>query len=413
MRRSKLSSAWSSAAVAVTSLAALVAITDAGCASTNDASPDPIDGGAATDAAPEASVVVEGDYAWHLPASFPKPNVPTDNPISTEKVELGRRLFYDVRLSGNGTFSCASCHDPKKAFTDGRGQAVGSTGQVHPRGAMSLVNVGYATALTWSNDLLVTLEKQALVPMFGEEPVELGLAGQEEAMLARLRDEPIYVASFAKAFVDGEEAISVDHVAKAIASFERTLISGGSAYDRLVYGRDSSALDDSAKRGLDLFFSERTECFHCHGNFNFADNVSHEGTVITEMAFHNTALYNVDGKGAYPTASRGLIDVSGKPADMGRFKAPTLRNVAVTAPYMHDGSIATLEDVIDHYARGGRKIDAGPNAGDGAKSPLKSEFLRGFLVSDQEKVDLVHFLESLTDPTFLDDPRFADPWSVR
>lgn len=413
MRRSKPSFGWSSAVVVAPLLAALAATTDAGCASTSDASPTTLDGGPAQDAAPEASVVVEGDYAWHLPAGFPKPNVPADNPISAEKVELGRRLFYDARLSGNGTFSCASCHDPKRAFTDGRDRAVGSTGEVHPRGAMSLANVGYATALTWSNDLLVTLEKQALVPMFGEEPVELGLAGQEEAMLARLRAEPLYVDAFPKAFPGDADPISVDHVAKAIATFERTLISGGSAYDRLVYGRDPSALDDSAKRGLDLFFSERTECFHCHGNFNFADNVSHEGTVITEMAFHNTALYNLDGKGAYPTASRGLIDVSGKPADMGRFKAPTLRNVAVTAPYMHDGSIATLDEVIDHYARGGRKIDAGPNAGDGAKSPLKSEFLRGFLVSDQEKADLVHFLESLTDPSFLDDPRFSDPWSTR
>lgn len=410
MRLSKRSSAWSSVVVVLTSSSlAFAAAIAAGCSSGE--TPHAVLKKLDRDAAPEASVVVEGNYEWHLPAGFPKPKVPPDNPISTEKVELGRRLFYDKRLSGNGTYSCASCHDPQKGFTDGRAQALGSTGELHPRSAMSLANIGYASTLTWANDLLVPLERQTLVPMFGETPVELGLTGQEDAMLARLRAEPIYVEGFPRAFVGDGEPISLDHVIKAIATFERTLISGGSAYDRFVYGRDSSALDDSAKRGRDLFFSERTECFHCHGNFNFADNLSHEGTVITEMAFHNTALYNIDGNGSYPVASRGLIDVSGKPSDMGRFKAPTLRNIAVTAPYMHDGSIATLAEVIDHYARGGRKIDSGPNAGDGAQSPIKSEFLRGFLISDDEKADLVHFLESLTDQAFLADPRFADPWT--
>lgn len=355
----------------------------------------------------------DGDYEWRLPAGFPKPNVPADNPMSQAKVELGRRLFFDKRLSGNSTFSCASCHDPKKAFTDGRAQAVGATGEEHPRGAMSLANVGYANALTWANDLLPALEQQALVPMFGEAPVELGLAGQEDAMLARLRAEPMYTDLFPRAFPDDAAPITLDHVVKAIATFERTLVSGNSPYDRFVYGHDASALDASAQRGRDLFFSERCECFHCHGNFNFSDNLSHAGTVISEIAFHNTALYNVDGQGAYPAPSRGLIDISGKPSDMGRFKAPTLRNIALTAPYMHDGSIATLEEVIDHYARGGRKIEGGPNAGDGAKSPLKSEFLRGFLVSDSERADLVHFLESLTDPDFSNDPRFSDPWGDR
>lgn len=356
------------------------------------------------------ATVRENDYEWQLPAGFPKPNVPADNPITTAKVDLGRRLFYDKRLSGNGTFACASCHDPKLAFTDGRAQAVGSTGEVHPRGAMSLANIGYANTFTWANDLVPTLEKQALLPMFGETPVELGLAGGEDAMLARLRAEPIYAAAFPAVFPRDGEPITVDHIVKAIATFERTILSGHSSYDQFVFGHEPSALDASAQRGRDLFFSERCECFHCHGNFNFSDNVSHAGTVITETAFHNTALYNIDGKGAYPAPSRGLIDVSGNPADMGRFKAPTLRNVALTAPYMHDGSIPTLSDVIDHYARGGRKIESGPNAGDGAKSPLKSEFLRGFLVSEMERTDLVHFLESLTDTSFTSDPRYADPW---
>ncbi|MFO0739783.1 MAG: di-heme enzyme [Labilithrix sp.] len=398
MRRSKRSFASSDAAIRALALAFA---TLAACGSD--------DGPAAPTGGP--SVIREGDYTWELPAGFPKPNVPSDNPISRAKVELGRRLFYDKRLSGNQTASCASCHDPKMAFTDGRARAVGSTGELHPRGAMSLVNIGYANTLTWANDLIPTLEKQALLPMFGETPVELGLAGQEDVMLARLRAEPIYADAFPAAFAGEPEPITLDHVVKAIATFERTILSGSSPYDRFVHGHDPTALDAAAQRGRDLFFSERCECFHCHGNFNFSDNITHAGTVITETAFHNTALYNIDGRGAYPPPSRGLIDVSGKAADMGRFKAPTLRNIALSAPYMHDGSIATLEGVIDHYARGGRMIESGPSAGDGAKSPLKSEFLRGFLVSDAERADLVHFLESLTDPTLANDARYSDPWT--
>lgn len=348
-------------------------------------------------------------FAWQIPAGFPKPNVPFDNPMSVAKVELGRHLFFDKRLSGNGTYSCGSCHEQGKSFTDGRALALGSTSEVHPRGSMSLANVAYASSLTWANNVVGSLEKQALVPMFGEAPVELGLAGREQEMLERLRAEPKYQPLFAAAFPGAPEAISLDHVAKAIACFERTLISGNSPYDRFTYGNDSSALTASAKRGKELFFSERLECFHCHGGFNFSDSTSHEGTKISEVAFHNTALYNVDGKGGYPAASRGLIDISGKPSDMGRFKAPSLRNIAVTAPYMHDGSIETLSEVIAHYARGGRSV-TGANTGDGSKSPLKSEFLQGFLIDPSEQEDLIHFLESLTDDVFLRNPDFSDPW---
>lgn len=136
----------------------------------------------------------------------------------------------------------------------------------------------------------------------------------------------------------------------------------------------------------------------------------HERNRFGEIAFHNTGLYNIDGKGGYPAPNRGVLEVSNQPGDMGRFKAPTLRNIAVTAPYMHDGSIATLSEVIDHYAAGGRTIASGPNAGDGSKNPYKSEFVTGFLLTPQEKLDLLAFLESLTDSSFLNDPALSDPW---
>src|ERR1700689_152268 len=164
-------------------------------------------------------------YAWNLPRNFPRPDVPATNPMSEAKAELGRHLFYDTRLSGNGTQSCATCHEQERAFTDGRARAVGSTGEVHPRGSMSLVNVAYAAALTWGNPSLTRLEDQALVPMFGTHPVELGLSKDEPGLLERLRAESRYQALFAQAFGGDGEPFSLDHVTQALAAFERTIIS--------------------------------------------------------------------------------------------------------------------------------------------------------------------------------------------
>jgi cytochrome c peroxidase len=161
---------------------------------------------------------------------------------------------------------------------------------------------------------------------------------------------------------------------------------------------------------MDLFFSERLECFHCHGGFNFTDSTTHANTNIDRVGYHNTGLYNLDGNGAYPADNTGLYDMTGVRRDMGRFKAPSLRNVALTAPYMHDGSVATLEDVLAHYERGGRLIEEGPDAGDGRLSPFKSEFVTGFELSAQERSDLIAFLNALTDQSVLTDNRFANPF---
>ncbi|MFO0664156.1 MAG: di-heme enzyme [Polyangiaceae bacterium] len=386
---------------AFTPVAALVIGALASCDASTSA---PVDAGA--DGGP--SVIVEGDYTWVLPAGFPKPAVPRDNPMSVAKVELGRRLFYDTKLSGNQTQSCASCHVQALAFTDGKAQAIGSTGEVHPRSSMGLANIGYTTALTWANDLLPGLEKQALVPMFGETPVELGLVGKDDEFLGRLRSDPMYPPLFSKAF-PSDGTVSLEHVVKALASFQRTLISGSSRYDRHASGADPRALSEAELRGKELFFSERLECFHCHGGYAFSDSVTSASSRVREQFFHNTGLYNIDGKGAYPAENTGLFAISGKPSDMGRFKAPSLRNIAVTAPYMHDGSIATLEEVIDHYAAGGRTIVSGPHAGNGSQNPLKDPLVRGFTISSAERSDLVAFLKSLTDEAFLTDRRFSPP----
>jgi cytochrome c peroxidase len=350
------------------------------------------------------------DWVWDLPPGFPTPRVPADNPMSTAKVTLGRHLFYDTRLSVDGTFSCASCHDQAVAFTDRKPRGIGVTGQVHPRGSMSLANVAYAPVLTWANPSVRVLELQALVPMFGEDPVELGLAGLEARLIADLKKEPRYAPLFTAAYPGAADPITLPNVTKALATFQRTLISGRSPYDRYKYGNEPNAISASAKRGEDIFFSEDAECFHCHGSFNFTETVDFVGKGFLEIEFHNTGLYNLDDEGSYPAPNTGVHTITHDPEDMGKFKAPTLRNIAVTAPYMHDGSIADLNGVLDHYTSGGRTITSGPHKGVGANNPHKSSFVKRFDLSPQGRADLIAFLNALTDETFLKDPRHANPW---
>lgn len=349
-------------------------------------------------------------YVWELPAGFPTPVIPKDNPMSVEKVKLGRHLFYDPRLSGNETQACASCHEQDKAFSDGKAVALGSTQEAHLRNAQSLTNVAYNPTLTWANPGLTGLEQQVLVPLFGEAPIELGLAGKEQLALGVFKKDKRYQRLFAAAFLDEADPFTVGNVAKALASFTRTIISGGSPYDRFVYAQEHDALSPSAVRGMTLFFSERTECHHCHGGFNFSDSAVHEGTSFPETPFHNTGLYNLDGHGAYPKGNRGLYEITGKPGDMGKFRAPSLRNVALTAPYFHDGSAQTLEEVVSFYEAGGRVIDIGPNKGDGRRNPHKSGFVQGFNLTQQERTDLVNFLKSLTDRTLLTNSELSNPF---
>jgi cytochrome c peroxidase len=349
-------------------------------------------------------------YEWKLPKNFPTPRVPPDNPMSDAKVDLGRHLFYDTRLSGNGTQSCSSCHQQALAFTEGRGRAVGSTGQVHPRGSMSLVNVAYAAVLTWGNPSVKRLEEQALVPMFGEQPIELGLEKPGTAMLQRLRAEPRYQPLFEQAFGAGPDLYSVEHVTQALASFERSIISASSPYDRYHNDRLETAISPAARRGEVLYFSQPLSCFRCHGGFAFSGAVDFEGRRETEVEFHNTGLYNLAGALSYPTPNTGIYEITRRPEDVGKFKAPTLRNIGVTAPYMHDGSVATLEDALAHYAAGGRTIADGPNRGNGHDNPGKSPTVRGFPLSVEQRDDLIAFLRALTDEELLHDPRLSNPW---
>ena len=347
-------------------------------------------------------------YVWNKPGWVPDPVVPADNPMSEARVELGRHLFYDKRLSLNNTMACASCHKQEKAFTDGYALSPGVDKTDGVRSAMMLANVAYLPVLTWANPNVKHLEKQLLVPIFGENPTELGMIGKEQELFARIKTDARYPQMFRKAFPEVHGEISLATISKAIASFERTLLSFNSPYDRYKYGGQPQAISAAAKRGEALFFGEELECSHCHGGFNFTDNVQHSRLPFSEIGFHNTGLYNLDGKGSYRADNHGIREVTGDPADEGKFRTPTLRNIAVTAPYMHDGSIATLQDVIrKHYAVKGRAVSDGQSP-----NPLRDSFIEGFKVSDADVDDLVAFLESLTDKDFLTNPMFSDPFAA-
>jgi cytochrome c peroxidase len=360
---------------------------------------------------PEVSASASsGAYVWDLPTDVPRPWVPADNVMSEAKVELGRHFFYDERLSINGTLSCASCHRQELAFSDGEVTALGATGDQLSRNSMSLTNVAYFYPYTWSNSVLHTLEDQALVPMFGERPLELGLTGKIDPILAELAQDPAYERLIADALPQKKDLLGTTDVAAAISAFERTLLSFDSPFDRYASGKEPDAISESAARGFAAFNSEKFECYHCHSGLNFTSAFRAEASQSLAQDYQNNGLYNLNQSGAYPPESPGLVAVTGRRSDSGKFRVPTLRNIAKTAPYMHDGSIATLGEVLDHYAAGGRLIEQGPHQGDGRQNPFKSPFVRAVAMTAEEKQDLLAFLESLTDVNFLTSEKLSNPF---
>ena len=289
-------------------------------------------------------------WEWSLPPGFPAPLVPADNPMNAAKVRLGEVLFFDGRLSLTGAYSCASCHDPARAFTDGRAQARGALGDLHARNAPTLVNAAYAASLGWLDSGVRTLEAQHRVPLFNETPVELGFDRVAARRLDELRADPAIDQLLSEAF-DGlpPARFDVDQIVAALASYVRTLTFADSPFDRYAYWGEG-ALSRDALAGFALFASARTGCADCHGGFAFA------GPVVSANVPNARAIFH-DG-----------------------IRVPTLRNVAVTAPYMHDGSLATLDDVLAFYSTVGRD------------KPLE-------LDADETR-ELRAFLESLTDRRF-------------
>jgi cytochrome c peroxidase len=269
------------------------------------------------------AVVFVVTIAASAAARLPKPLVPANNPGTEAKVRLGRYLFYDRRMSVNGTISCATCHRQELAFTDGRAQALGATQQSHPRGAMSLVNVAYESAFNWSDPTVHSLEQQALKPMFSTNPVELGFDFIKADFLKLISSDLIYRPLFRKAFPSEANPYTVIKIAQALAAFERSILSSNSPYDRFHYDDDETAISASAKRGEILFFMDGgPSCFRCHGGFNFSDAVQSEGRPARGESYHNTGLYNLSGMFTYPRPNLGLYDSTRRVADVGKFKAP-------------------------------------------------------------------------------------------
>jgi cytochrome c peroxidase len=295
--------------------------------------------------------------AW--PAGFAEPVVPADNLPTVERVRLGEWLFADRRLSETGEHSCVSCHDPLRAFTEAQPVSRGARGDRLPRNAPSILYSAWNPSLGWDRPGNVTLESQLQVPLFSRHPIELGLSGNEARALAQLSADSAMQAQFRLAFPDESKPVTLQNVIRAIASFERSLGEASSAFDRYLYRGEVTALDDRARRGLDLFFSERLGCTRCHQGPAFS------GPARSMAEPEVSALF----------ASNGYLDGA-------TLRVPSLRNVAVTAPYMRDGSLASLDEVIDHYDRGSAV----------AKPPLAPLNLTA-----GEKADLLSFLVSLTD----------------
>ncbi|MCZ6689166.1 MAG: cytochrome-c peroxidase [Planctomycetota bacterium] len=305
----------------------------------------------------------EEEYEIDVLGLDPYMPVPEDNLMSKEKIALGRQLFWDPRLSIDGTISCATCHDPMLGWSNGKAVATGVGGQKGNRSAPTVINSGYNKVQFWDGRE-PTLEAQALGPI--QNPIEMGhtLRGVE-ATLSKVTG---YVEQFKSVF---GTPVTASGIAKAIAAFERTLLSGDSPVDRFEAG-DTSALNESATRGLTIFKSKRGNCSTCHAGSNFTDDVYHNLGVGIEATEPDLGRW-----GALPKSKR-------EEADKGAFKTPTLRDVALTAPYMHDGSEATLEDVIDFYDRGGNK------------NPNLDKEMKLLNLSARDKKDLIALLEALT-----------------
>ena len=267
------------------------------------------------------------EFAWRLPEGVAPPPIPADDPMSEAKVELGRRLFSDSRLSYNQTTSCASCHVPEHDFTDGRPRAIGASGVPHARNTPTLWNAAYNVSFTWIDQGLTSLESQLRLPLTGRDPVEMGFGPDQAAVLAA---DPEVAALQRAAF--GSTPLAERTVIQALATYVRTLIRMDSAFDRYFYWDDASGFDARARQGMALFFSERLGCSHCHAGAHLSGPTAAPDRVVPPI-FHRTAVSDST------TA----------------FRAPSLRFVRRTAPYMHDGSLATLGQVLDFYARGGGK----------------------------------------------------------
>ncbi|MBL0145587.1 MAG: di-heme enzyme [Chitinophagaceae bacterium] len=315
------------------------------------------------------------------------------------QVQLGRYLFYENKLSVNNTKSCASCHNQQFAFTDGYRKSITSLGENVLHNAPTLINIQQYKFYDWANPGSTTLTKQIIRPLYAEHPIELGLNLHYPQVKAYLEKDSVYAKLFKQAFPGDTAWFTLNQIEASIVAFEKTLSSYNSSFDK-------QTMSKSAQKGFELFKSDRLKCAACHNppQFTLAAASSNIDSV-----YANIGLYNVGGKNIYPVEDAGLVSVTQKKADDGKFKIPTLRNIMLTNPYMHDGSVATIEDVIDIYARGGRDVNYGDYKGDGKLNTNKSNLINGFTLTAEERSNLLAFLHALTDTSILNNPKFSSP----
>lgn len=313
-------------------------------------------------------------YLLDIPVGLIEPDIPRDNQLSPERIALGRRIFFDPRLSATRRVSCATCHDPARAYTEARSVSVTAHGRTLARNAPSVMNSGYLTTFGWDGRFL-SLEAQAVAPFHVDSDmgIEIGEA------IGRIAADAEYRRQFEVAY---HGAPTVATFAKAVASFQRSLISGNSRFDRFLYGGETTVLTELEVAGMYVFL-DRAACVNCHDVFHpLVNPLGGAIAPFSDHRFHNLGV----GYRAGRMRDLGRYMVTNDWTDWGAFKTPGLRNVALTAPYMHDGSLATLEDVVEFYDRGGI-----PN-------PNLSTRMRPLLLLPEQKTALVAFLKTLTDP---------------
>jgi len=313
----------------------------------------------------------EDDDMLNIPAGFSYPEIPADNMLTAEKISLGKKLFYDKALSTDYSISCASCHKQEFAFGDDVAISEGVEGRLGFRNSPSLANIAYAPVMLKDGGN-PSLETQPYVPLETHFEMDFNMV----LLVERLKNDPVYVQEFKTVF--GKD-IDPFGITRALAAFERTLISGNSNYDQYQFQNNKAALNASEINGMNLFFSDELNCASCHGGFLFTDNT-----------FQNNGYFD-----DY-TADSGRARITWLHDDVGLFRVPSLRNIALTAPYMHDGSVATLSELIDRYMLGGSGHEN------------QSEKIRQFNLTLTEKNDLINFLHALTDETFITNPEFKD-----
>jgi cytochrome c peroxidase len=326
-------------------------------------------------------------YELNIPPQYPRMQIPPDNLLTDQGIELGRALFYDPILSVDSTISCASCHKQELAFTDGAAVSTGVFGRTGARSSMSLVNIGFVdNGLFWDGRVR-TLEEQALHPIIDQ----LEMGENLERVVKKLRSSPFYQEKFRKAFgINHNLEITEQLLGKALAQFQRTIVSFNSKFDR--YTRNEDFLEDDELDGYLLFFFEQTpiggkdaECSHCHIVGLFTGDYKHNGLISDAESAQNP----------------GRQKVTGKNSDLGKFRSVTLRNIGLTAPYMHDGRFNTLEEVMNHYKSGGKPA---------TNRDALIENIQDHQLTQSEINKLISFLHTLTDSTVLTNPAFSDPF---